>query len=227
MTYPQPYPQQQYTPPAAPPRPKSAGFAVTALVLGIIGVVLSFMPIVNNLTAAGAVVGLVFGVIGLWKSRIVMSSIGAFLCGLAVILTIVAQQQLTEELDKIGDDLSLPSAKAAKDVDTTAPPPPPEPAKYTPTAADWELDVVVTEQQCFGSAGCNVTLRLELIYLSTLESDDTATYELVYDVVGTEDALRGSMEITGEQYSTQDHFVMTTGPDVKLSAKVVSFEKLY
>lgn len=118
MTYQQPYPPQypqpQHTP--TPARPKPAGFAVTALVLGIIGVVLSFMPIVNNLTAAGAVVGLVFGVIGLWKSRLVMSAIGAFLCGLAVILTIVAQQQLVDELDKIGDDIGpISSARPASD----------------------------------------------------------------------------------------------------------------
>lgn len=98
MTYPQPYQQP------AQATLKPAGFAITALVLGIVGVVLSYMPLINNLTAAGAFVGLVFGFIGLWKSRVVMSAIGAFLCGLAVVLTVLAQQQLSEDLDKLGTD---------------------------------------------------------------------------------------------------------------------------
>lgn len=38
-----------------PARKQPAGLAVASLVLGIVGVVLSFMPIINNLTAAGAV----------------------------------------------------------------------------------------------------------------------------------------------------------------------------
>lgn len=223
MSYPNPYPQQ---PPAqyAAPKPKPAGFAVTALVLGIVGTVLSFMPIVNNITAAGAVVGLVLGFIGLWRSRLVMSAIGAFLCGLGIILTVLAQQQLSDELDKIGDP-AKPATPQSFDT-TTVPRPDVEPAKYVPTAADWKLDVVVTEQQCFGSAGCSVTLHVELTYLSTLEADGEATFEMVYDVVGTEDALRGSTTITGNQYTRDEHVVSTPGPDAKLTAKVVSFEKI-
>lgn len=79
----------------------SAGLAISSLVLGIVGCVLSFMPIMNNLTAAGAVVGFVLGFIGIWKSRGVMSGIGVFLCGTAVALTVMAQVQLARELDDI------------------------------------------------------------------------------------------------------------------------------
>jgi hypothetical protein len=92
------YQPAHYQPPVRQP---SAGLAIASLVLGIVGVVLSFMPIVNNLTAAGAIVGFVLGMIGIWKSKPVMSGIAVFLCGTAVALTVMAQVQLSRELDEI------------------------------------------------------------------------------------------------------------------------------
>lgn len=90
----QPYPQQ--TPPVT--KPRGNGFAITALVLGIVGIVLSFMPFFNNLTAAGAVVGLILGLIGVFRgASSVFAGIGTLLCGIAIGLTVYAQQQLGEE----------------------------------------------------------------------------------------------------------------------------------
>lgn len=52
--------------PPVPPRPTGGkGFAVTALVLALVALALSWIPIINNLAAVLAVVGLVFGVVAL------------------------------------------------------------------------------------------------------------------------------------------------------------------
>jgi hypothetical protein len=111
-------------------RKPSAGLAVASLVLGIVGVVLSFMPIVNNLTAAGAVVGFVLGFIGIWRSRAVMSGFGVFLCGAAVVLTVVAQTELRDKLDQLGaeiDALGTPETAQAAAAAPTGYAPAPDP----------------------------------------------------------------------------------------------------
>lgn len=100
MTHSREYPVHR-----AAPRPVPAGFAISALVLGIVGVVLSPMPIINNFTAVGAVVGIVLGFIGIWKSWQWTSAIGVVLCGAAIVLTLYAQQKLSDELDRIENDL--------------------------------------------------------------------------------------------------------------------------
>lgn len=120
------------------------------------------------------------------------------------------------------EDADLAGSTIDPDTDTPEPPP-----AYEPTAGDWTLEVVVTEQQCFGSAGCNVTLHVEPTYTALSSPDDTVTYQMVYDVIGTDDALRGTLTVTAGEYSYSDHFVGTTGPNAKLTAKVVSFEPLY
>lgn len=100
MTHSREYPVHR-----AAPRPVPAGFAISALVLGIVGLVLSQMPIINNLTAVGAVVGIVLGFIGIWKSWQWTSAIGVVLCGAAIVLTLYAQKKLSEELDQLELDL--------------------------------------------------------------------------------------------------------------------------
>jgi uncharacterized membrane protein len=108
-------------PPSWPQEPAtripSAGLAISSLVLGIVGVVLSFMPLVNNLTAAGAFVGLVLGAIGIWKSRPWMSAIAVVLCGLAIMLTLVAQKQLSDEMDRIQDKFDRDTEQLERDLD--------------------------------------------------------------------------------------------------------------
>ncbi|MDX8146232.1 hypothetical protein SK854_29250 [Lentzea sp. BCCO 10_0061] len=99
MTYPPPV----YTPPpAAPQRPTRFGaLAWAAVILGIVGVVGSWVIFLNNLTAIAAFVGIVLGVIALFGTRKVLATVGVVLCVLAIVFTVVAQQAAVEELDKI------------------------------------------------------------------------------------------------------------------------------
>jgi hypothetical protein len=105
MTYPPPVYAQ---PPVAPPKPTRFGaLAWTAVILGIVGVVGSWVIFLNNLTAIAAFVGIVLGVIALFGTRKVLAAAGVVLCVLAIVLTVVAQQAAVEELDKIlGGDVN-------------------------------------------------------------------------------------------------------------------------
>ncbi|USX48218.1 hypothetical protein [Lentzea sp. HUAS12] len=99
MTYPPPVYAQ---PPVAPPKPARFGaLAWTAVILGIVGVVGSWVIFLNNLTAVAAFVGIVLGVIALFGTRKVLALVGVALCVLAIVLTVVAQQAAVKELDKI------------------------------------------------------------------------------------------------------------------------------
>ncbi|MER7079854.1 protein of unknown function [Saccharopolyspora kobensis] len=89
-----PYPYAQ------PQRARFKGLAIAALVLGIVGVVGSIIPILNNVTALAALVGLVLGVIALFGTKKVMAGIGAGLCVLAIVVTIAMQALFLRELDK-------------------------------------------------------------------------------------------------------------------------------
>lgn len=113
----QPYPQQPYPPQGAygqgyPPPPghpqqeKGGGLAIAALVLGIIGLLLSWIPIINYLALVLGVVGLVLGVVGIFKSRRVMSIVGAVLSFLAIVVSIVVFAAFADAVDEAVNEVN-------------------------------------------------------------------------------------------------------------------------
>lgn len=97
----QPPPARYSTPYVPGSEEKGGSFAVAALVLGLAGLVLSVMPIINNLAIAGGVVGFVLGWVGISKARPWMSAFGIVLCAAAVVVSLVMQAHWAEELDRI------------------------------------------------------------------------------------------------------------------------------
>ena len=67
---PQPYhqPPQGWAPPPSAPAPKN-GFGTTALVLGILGALFSFIPFIGVVAWPLVILGLIFGIIGFLRSR--------------------------------------------------------------------------------------------------------------------------------------------------------------
>jgi hypothetical protein len=93
---------------------KTSGLAITGLVLGIIGIVLSFIPIVNNAAAVLGVIGIIFAIIGIVKGGKkgkkkgrTMSIIAAVLCALAVIITLAMQQSASQAINKAENDAGI------------------------------------------------------------------------------------------------------------------------
>lgn len=117
--YPQPAPDND--PDEDRPRKLSAA-AITGLVLGIIGIIFSFIPIINNVAFILGVIGLVFGIVGMVATKRYGKRRGRGLAIAAVILTILAmvitlvmQQATGKALDDALGTSSTTSQSASSD----------------------------------------------------------------------------------------------------------------
>lgn len=80
----------------------------------------------------------------------------------------------------------------------------PEPAEdtsedtpVTPEPDDFYLILKTTQRQCFGSAGCNVTVEPRLTYIGLDDLDPDATYSVTYKIHGDESGpIIETMELT-------------------------------
>ncbi len=92
-----------------------------------------------------------------------------------------------------------------------------------PVAADFSLTVKVLEKECFGSAGCNIKYRMVVKQVSAKTFDPSKTYEITYTLKGTDDPEVGTLEVTGDQYST-DEYARTSTPNSKTKVTAVVTE---
>lgn len=99
---------------------------------------------------------------------------------------------------------------------------PPAPTYETPTKNDFKLKVKVLSKRCFGSAGCNITYRIDVTYTGT-GLDPSRTYEVTYAVKGAEDPIINTFEVTGDSASVQqEEMASTKRSGDKLTAVVTS-----
>ncbi len=77
--------------------------AWASLILGIIGMCGSPIPILNNLTAVAAFVGVILGAIALFGGKKTVAGIGTGLGVLAIVITVILQGMMVRELDKALD----------------------------------------------------------------------------------------------------------------------------
>lgn len=155
MSQPPQAPYQYYAPPPYSPPKKGAGLAIASLVLGIIALLLSWVPIINNLAAVLAVVGLGLGIPALLRARRGthegrgMSIAGLVTSALALVLVLATQALYTEVIDEVERELdrqTSSSAPAAPDDDEQSSPAEDEPADEVPLGTpaqigDYEVTV--------------------------------------------------------------------------------------
>jgi hypothetical protein len=105
-----PYPSYgppSYGPPAGPPPKKGAGLAIASMVLGIIALLLSWVPIINNVAAVLAVVGLGLGIPALLRARrgthngTGLAITGLVTSVLALVLVVVTQLIFVKVIDEV------------------------------------------------------------------------------------------------------------------------------
>lgn len=105
-------------------------------------------------------------------------------------------------------------------VDEPTPEPEPEPVGYEPAADDFTLNIVELEKSCFGSAGCNVTYRIEVGYDGE-PLDPDVTYEVTYEIEGGDDIKINTLTVIGDQYMTDEsEFIGTPSSGADLVAVV-------
>ena len=108
-------------------------------------------------------------------------------------------------------------------VEQTTPAEDPTPA--APTAADFAIMLKVKEQQCFGSAGCNVTVEPKLTILGEVPEEGTAemTFKVSRDesgpVIETIEA-----DLASGTYRSSDILMSTTSSGVVPKAKITDVE---
>ena len=108
----------------APQVKKTSGLGVTALVLGIVGIVGSWIPIINNVSAFIAFLGVIFGIIGIIsisKSKGTKGGKGIAIAGtivsvVAIVVVLATQSMYGKALDSASESLDKASGNATEEI---------------------------------------------------------------------------------------------------------------
>lgn len=96
----------------------------------------------------------------------------------------------------------------------------------TPAIGDIALHPKITSKECFGSAGCFITLKVQAEYSGPLLNPDD-TWLVTYEINGVEDGPQiGSFELTGTTYDMNEENVSTKSSRSKITIKTTSVEKV-
>lgn len=80
---------------------KKSGFATVSLVTGIVGISLSFIPILNNASFVLGILAVIFGIIPLVKKASKGKAIAALILGvLSIVITLSLQSSWSKALDE-------------------------------------------------------------------------------------------------------------------------------
>ncbi|EJF33753.1 prophage protein [Weissella koreensis KCTC 3621] len=96
---------------------------IIATVLGVIALLLSWMPIVNNFAAVLAFIGFILGIIALIvnrKNKKTLSIVGTILSVISIIIVIATQGMYTKAIDKSENSVSSSSSSVEKVSDKSA-----------------------------------------------------------------------------------------------------------
>jgi hypothetical protein len=120
---PQSSPIAYYSHPMPAPEPKN-GFAITALVLGLVGIVFALIPLTGFIAAILGLVGLVFGLANIGRLRRgrstakVMTWFGSIISALVLAAGIAGMVIVFTAVDKFDEDLNcIDQAKTAKQIE--------------------------------------------------------------------------------------------------------------
>ncbi|MFE7727417.1 hypothetical protein ACFU5D_16680 [Streptomyces anthocyanicus] len=158
------------------------------------------------------------------KSRTNAIIIGAAVAIIAAIIgtgVVVVQNQngdskpaATAETSTPAEDLAAPAVEETED---------PEPAYAELTPADFEMKLRTTRRQCFGSAGCNLTVEPDLTYTGlTGDIDPDAVYDITYEIKGDESGpVIATAELSNEtSLNYRPSLITTVSSGTKVSVKI-------
>lgn len=85
---------------------KKSSFATAGFVVGIVGIALSFIPIINNISFILGVLAVIFGVIALIKKASKGKAVTAIILGvLAIVITVSLQSSWAKAIDETVDEM--------------------------------------------------------------------------------------------------------------------------
>jgi hypothetical protein len=106
------------------------------------------------------------------------------------------------------------------------------PSYPNPVAADIQLTPKVTQKQCFGSAGCNVTFTVDLAYVGK-GAKPNSTWDITYDAVGPEDVLTDTIKLrfdatgTHGTYDSTEQVVSTKRSSDAITLKITAISPAF
>jgi predicted small lipoprotein YifL len=84
-----------------------------------------------------------------------------------------------------------------------------------------QVTLRITSKQCFGSAGCNVTVSPTLAMADTSLIPPDATGSITFEIDGGSDGpVIDTITLTGSQYQIQDEVLSTASSSSRLTVKV-------
>lgn len=93
------------------------GIGTASLVLGIIGICISFIPIINNLSFVMGLLSVIFGIIAFVKKDSKGKVITSIILGiLAIVITINSQKALSDSLDTISKELDKATGGSTEEI---------------------------------------------------------------------------------------------------------------
>ena len=95
----------------------SSGLATAGMVLGIISVVLSFIPIINNIAFFIGILALIFGIIGIVKKAGKGKAIAGVVLGiLSIVITLAMQSAVSDAIDETSKELDKITGNSTEEV---------------------------------------------------------------------------------------------------------------
>lgn len=104
---------------------------------------------------------------------------------------------------------------------------PPEPTTVAPTfsASDFTVALKVTDKECFGSAGCDVTATPSVNYAGDLSDLDSVTLSITYEMTGdTSGTQVHTLNCDAGQCTGDDVVAQTASSSTKLKAHVTEVD---
>lgn len=96
---------------------EKSGLATAGFVLGIIGVVLSFIPIINNVAFFLGILSLIFGIVSLIKKAGKGKAIVATILGiLSIVITLMMQSAASAVIDEVDKELDKMTGDSTEEV---------------------------------------------------------------------------------------------------------------
>jgi hypothetical protein len=99
--------------------------------------------------------------------------------------------------------------------------PSPAPPVVNLAPSDFEIGVRVLSKQCFGSAGCNITFRIDPVYVGSDPLPEAGVIEVIYEIQGMDDPHLNTFTITGGQAEFEgEEFGGTPSANSQVTASV-------
>lgn len=96
---------------------KKSGLSTAGMVLGIVGIVLSFIPIINNIAFFLGVLAVIFGFIGIIKKASKGKAIAGLILGiLSIVITLSMQSAVSDAIDETSKELDKITGGSTEEV---------------------------------------------------------------------------------------------------------------